>query len=168
MEQKKSKLILWTEGVSGTGIRLKGNQGLVKVCVDSGEITFDAFDGLGTEYKRREETEIAIRSNGGQGDVIFKGTFAALEKRLNVRRKYGMTQKEIRDEIAEFTGDKKGEAMRKAKIFAANICISHVSDIQLNFGWRNFGDGKKKEDRNWLEFRWTDLEGDSDTFSIIE
>jgi len=28
------------------------------------------------------------------------------------RRKYGMTLKEIRDEIAAFTGDKKGEAMR--------------------------------------------------------
>ncbi len=79
-----------------------------------------------------------------------------------------MTLKEIRDEIADFTGDKKSEAMRKAKIFAHNISISNVCQIRLSYGSRDQGDGKKLEDPKWLVFRWTDTDGDSDTFSIIE
>jgi len=84
------------------------------------------------------------------------------------RRKYGMTLKEIRDEIAAFTGDKKGEAMRKAKIFAHHISIAHVCRLRLSFGTRDHGDGTHTEDHNWLQIQWTDLDGDSDTFSIIE
>ena len=84
------------------------------------------------------------------------------------RRKYGMTLKEVRDEIAAFTGDKKGEAMRKAKIFAHNISITHVSRIRLSFGHRTDEHGSRTEDPNWLQIEWTDQEGDSDTFSIIE
>ena len=84
------------------------------------------------------------------------------------RRKYGMTLKEIRDEIAAFTGDKKGEAMRKAKIFAHNISIAHVCRIRLSFGHRTDENRRRTEDHNWLQIRWTDLDGDSDTFSIIE
>lgn len=84
------------------------------------------------------------------------------------RRKYGMTLKEIRDEIAAFTGDKKGEAMRKAKIFAHHISIAHVCRIRLSFGTRDHGDGTHTEERSHLVFRWTDLDGDQDTFSIIE
>lgn len=84
------------------------------------------------------------------------------------RRKYGMTLKEIRDEIAAFTGDKKGEAMRKAKIFAHHISITHVCRIRLSFGHRTDEHGNRTEDHNWLQIQWTDLDGDSDTFSIIE
>ena len=84
------------------------------------------------------------------------------------RRKYGMTLKEIRDEIAAFTGDKKGEAMRKAKIFAHHISIAHVCRIRLSFGHRTDEHGNRTEDHNWLQIQWTDLDGDSDTFSIIE
>jgi len=84
------------------------------------------------------------------------------------RRKYGMTLKEIRDEIAAFTGDKKGEAMRKAKIFAHNISIAHVCRIRLSFGRRTDEHGNRTEDHNWLQIQWTDLDGYSDTFSIIE
>jgi len=84
------------------------------------------------------------------------------------RRKYGMTLKEIRDEIAAFTGDKKGEAMRKAKIFAHNISIAHVCRIRLSFGHRTDEHGNRTEDHNWLQIQWTDQDGDSDTFSIIE
>ena len=84
------------------------------------------------------------------------------------RRKYGMTLKEIRDEIAAFTGDEKGEAMRKAKIFAHHISISHVCRLRLSFGHRTDEHGNRTEDHNWLQIQWTDQDGDSDTFSIIE
>jgi hypothetical protein len=85
------------------------------------------------------------------------------------RRKYGMTLREIRDEIAAFTGDKKGEAMRKAKIFAQNISLSIVSEIvSLSYGKRDNYDGTKTELPNYLIFRWRDLDGNGDTFSIIE
>lgn len=85
------------------------------------------------------------------------------------RRKYGMTLKEIRDEIAAFTGDKKSEAMRKARIFAHHVSLHHVSSIgNLRFGICKHEDGTEYENRDWLEIRWTDLDGDSDTFSIIE
>lgn len=84
------------------------------------------------------------------------------------RRKYGMTLKEIRDEIAAFTGGNKREAMRKAKIFAQHISLRHVSDFRLSFGHRTDQHGNRTEDRDWLQIRWTDLEGYSDTFSIIE
>lgn len=84
------------------------------------------------------------------------------------RRKYGMTLKEIRDEIAAFTGDKKGEAMRKAKIFAHHISIAHVCRIRLSFGNVVQPNGTRTINRNHLTFLWTDQGGDSDTFSIIE
>lgn len=84
------------------------------------------------------------------------------------RRKYGMTLKEIRDEIAAFTGDKKGEAMRKAKIFAHHISVSHVCRLSLSYGWRDQRNGTKIIDRDWLQIQWTDLDGNRDTFSIIE
>jgi len=85
------------------------------------------------------------------------------------RRKYGMTVQELRDIIVDFTGDDKREAMRKAKIFAKHISLRHVSEISsMRFGVRDKGNGIMEEDRNWLEFRWRDLEGDGDVFSIIE
>jgi len=85
------------------------------------------------------------------------------------RTKYGMTLKEIRDEIAAFTGDKKGEAMRKAKIFAHHISIAHVCRINsLRFGICKHEDGTEYENRDWLEIRYTFTDGDQDTFSIIE
>lgn len=84
------------------------------------------------------------------------------------RKKYGMTMKEVRDEIAAFTGDKKGEAMRKAKIFAHHISIANVCRLRLSFGWRSQGNGTKTIDRDWLQIEWTDLDGDRDIFSIIE
>jgi hypothetical protein len=84
------------------------------------------------------------------------------------RTKYGMTLKEIRDEIAAFTGDKKGEAMRKAKIFAHHISISHVCRLRLSYGWRRQPNGTKTIDRDWLQIEWTDLDGDRDTWSLIE
>ena len=85
------------------------------------------------------------------------------------RRKYGMPIEELRDIIADFTGDKNREAMRKAKIFAKHISLRHVSDIvSISYGHRTDEHGHRTEDRNWLQFCWQDLEGDSDIFSIIE
>jgi len=84
------------------------------------------------------------------------------------RTKYGMTLKEIRDEIAAFTGDKKGEAMRKAKIFAHHISISHVCRLRMRFGICKRQDGTEYENRDWLEIQWTDRDGDRDTWSLIE
>lgn len=84
------------------------------------------------------------------------------------RRKYGMTLKEIRDEIAAFTGDKNDEAMRKAKIFAQHISIAHVCRLRLNLGHRTDEHGNRTADHNWPQIEWTDLDGNRDTFSFIE
>ena len=84
------------------------------------------------------------------------------------RRKYGIGLQEVADEIRAFTGDTRGEAKRKARIFADNISLRHVSDIKaLRYGHRT-ENGNRTEDHNWLEIDWRDLDGDSDTFSIIE
>lgn len=85
------------------------------------------------------------------------------------RRQRGMTLQELRDRIAAFTGDKKREAMRKARIFASHISLRYVSDItRLSYGKRQFDSFDYKEDPNWLIFRWVDTDGHGDTFSIIE
>jgi hypothetical protein len=88
------------------------------------------------------------------------------------RRKYGMTLKEIRDEIAAFTGDNKSDAMAKAKIFAHHISIANVCRIRLSFGkYSRTENGETVyygENRDTLHIKWIDQDGDSDTFSIIE
>ena len=88
------------------------------------------------------------------------------------RRKYGMTLKEIRDEIAAFTGDNKSDAMAKAKIFAHHISIANVCRIRLSFGkYSRTENGEVVyygENRDTLHIQWIDQDGDSDTFSIIE
>jgi len=88
------------------------------------------------------------------------------------RKKYGMTLKEVRDEIAAFTGDKKGEAMRKAKIFTHHISISHVCRIRLSFGqYSRTKNGEVVyygENRDTLHIEYTDREGDSHHFSILD
>lgn len=102
--------------------------------------------------------------------LYLDGIVVGLEhQQREYRRKYGMPIKELRDQIAAFTGDKKREAMRKAKIFASHISLRHVSEIvSINYGHRDDEHGQRTEDHNWLEFRWRDLDGDCDTFSIIE
>lgn len=89
------------------------------------------------------------------------------------RRKYGMTLQELSDQIREFTGDTRGEAKRKAKIFADHISLRHVSEIvRISYGQYSRTENGEVvyygENRDTLHFRWTDLDGDSDTFSIIE
>lgn len=85
------------------------------------------------------------------------------------RRKYGMTLQEVADQIRDFTGNRKGEAKRKAKIMAEHISLRHVSDIvSIKYGHRTDEHGNRTEDHNWLEIEWRDLDGDRDWFSIIE
>ena len=121
---------------------------------DESENRYEASREVGTEFEYQAIVELKEK----EIDIPF----------VTDRRKYGMTLKEVRDEIADFTGDKKREAMRKAKIFATHISLSHVSGFTLSYGHQTDEHGNRTENRNWLQFRWTDLEGDSDTFSIIE
>lgn len=142
---------------------------------------WDSVESM-SEEERKDEYQYDVTENDG-GDTYevssnayegFKVIVKLETKEVEVpqatdRRKYGMPIKELRDQIAAFTGDKKREAMRKAKIFASHISLRHVSEIvSINYGHRDDEHGQRTEDHNWLEFRWRDLDGDCDTFSIIE
>lgn len=102
------------------------------------------------------------------------GVYTLDEFDRDIRRKvknYGMTIQYICDRIAEFTGDKKKEAMRKAKRFRANCCVplTEVEDFRLSFG--KYGDGHGNyygENRDTLHFYYKDSDGDSHQFSILE
>lgn len=87
-----------------------------------------------------------------------------------VRRKCGMTLQEICNRIAQFTGKKKSEAMRKAKIFRKNCAVplSKVMEIRMCFGKRTDEDGNRTEDPDWLEFKYRDTDGHGYVFSIID
>ena len=119
----------------------------------------------------RDDNEYIVSSSVYNG---YRVQVELAEKEIDVpfacdRRKYGMTLDELRDRISAFTGDKKREAMRKARIFAKHISLRHVSEItRLSYGKRQDEHGNEKEDPNWLIFRWTDTDGHGDTFSIIE
>ena len=79
-----------------------------------------------------------------------------------------MTQKQIYQQIAAFTGDWKN-ARRRVKIFADHICLRYVSEIvMIKYGHRTDEHGKRTENHNWLEIHWRDTDGDGDVFSIIE
>lgn len=133
---------------TGMNIRWAGSNGEY-CCV--GDTPFNYLHG----YHTKRDTILYIE--GLLGGIDF------------MRRRRGMTLKEVRDKIAAFTGDTKTEAMRKARIFAKNISLRHVSEIvSLRYGKRQFNDMTYKEDPNWLIFRWRDLDGDTDAFSIIE
>ena len=78
-----------------------------------------------------------------------------------------MTRKQICQQIAAFTGDWKN-ARRKTEIFDHNISIAHVCRIRLSFGHRTDEHGNRTKDHNWLQIQWTDQDGYSDTFSILD
>ena len=87
------------------------------------------------------------------------------------RRKYGMTLKEIRNEIAAFKDCSLTEATKKAETFRQNCCVplTWVVRIRLSFG--KFSDKHGNyygENRDTLHFEYTDREGDRHQFSIIE
>lgn len=77
-----SKLSLSTIGVKGCTTKRTENIGKVAVDIDNSQdyISIDAFEGQGQTYKRRELSEVEISQSG---DVIFKGTFTDLCKKLN-------------------------------------------------------------------------------------
>lgn len=86
------------------------------------------------------------------------------------RRKYGMTLKEIRDEIQAFKDCSYTEATEKAKIFSKNCCVplTWVIRIRLSFGMSEHEDGTRTENRDTLNFVYYDRDGDRHTFSILD
>lgn len=90
---------------------------------------------------------------------------------LRKEKNYGMTIQYICDRIAEFTGDKKKEAMRKAKSFRANCCVplTEIKELRLSFGKYSDGHGNYYgENRDTLHFYYKDSDGDSHQFSILD
>jgi len=103
--------------------------------------------------------------------LFLEGIIEGLAYKECVHRlKYGMTIQEVCDQIADFTGDKKTEAMRKAKIFRRNCCVplTKVVEIRLSFGKREDHDGSVTELPDYLCFRYKDSDGDGHVFSILE
>lgn len=93
-----------------------------------------------------------------------------LDRILRKDKNYGMTIQYICDRIAEFTGDKKKEAMRKAKIFRKNcrVPLTDVKDLRLSFGRTEHEDGTTTENRDTLRFRYKDSTSSEYVFSIID
>ena len=107
------------------------------------------------------------------------GTVTLTEQEIEVpyatdRRKYGMTLKEIRDEIAAFKDCSFTEATKKAETFRQNCCVplTWVVSIRLSFGkYSRTENGEVVyygENRDTLHIEYTDREGDRHQFSIIE
>lgn len=141
----------------------------------------DVIDGM-TDEERAGEYEYHVEKSSDTNDYTvgseayegYKVQVTLCEKEIDIpfaadRRKYGISIQELRDKIAAFTGNNKREAMRKAKRFAHNISLRHVSEIvNMWYGYRTDERGNRSEDPNWLVLQWRDLDGDCDTFYIIE
>lgn len=109
----------------------------------------------------------------------FQARVSLIEWEIDVpfatdRRKYGMTLKEIRDEIAAFKDCSFTEATKKAETFRQNCCVplTWVVSIRLSFGkYSRTENGEVVyygENRDTLHIEYTDREGDRHQFSIIE
>lgn len=84
---------------------------------------------------------------------------------------YGMTIQMVCDQIAEFTGDSKTEAMRKARIFRKNCCVplTKVERISLAFGRYSDEHGNYHgENRDTLHFYYRDVDGENYAFTIMD
>lgn len=87
---------------------------------------------------------------------------------------YGMSLKEIRDQIADFKSCSLKEATQNAQTFRANCCVplTQVVDIRLSFGkYSRTKDGKVEyygENRDVLNFVYYDRDGERHNFSIID
>ena len=87
---------------------------------------------------------------------------------------YGMSLKEIRDQIADFKSCSLKEATQNAQTFRANcyVPLTQVVDIQLSFGkYSRTKDGKVEyygENRDVLNFVYYDRDGERHNFSIID
>ena len=76
-----STLQICTQGIRGGCTSRPKEIGLCEVYLGGeGFVTFDAFKGTGTDYQRREETQIRIVSN--ENKEVFKGTLDQLTKKL--------------------------------------------------------------------------------------
>ena len=90
------------------------------------------------------------------------------------RRKYGMTLKEVRDEIAAFKDCSFTEATKKAETFRQNCCVplTWIVSVRLSFGkYSRTKDGKVEyygENRDVLNFVYYDRDGERHNFSIID
>lgn len=90
------------------------------------------------------------------------------------RIKYGMTLKEIRDEIADFKSCSLKEATQNAQTFRHHRCVplSQVVDIRLSFGkYSRSKAGKVEyygENRDILNIVYYDRDGERHEFSIID
>ena len=86
-----------------------------------------------------------------------------------IERKDGMTIHQVCDQIAEFTGDKRTEAMRKAKLFRQNCCVplKQVTGIRLMLGCKKVGN-LSVYNHDTLHFVYSDSDGDKHQFSILD
>lgn len=132
-----------------------------------------------TEYaisERKEQDSYRVESEAYCG---YHVTIKKEEQEIEVpyatdRTKYGMTLKEIRDEIAEFTGSSLTDATRRAQTFIKNCCVplTWVVSIRLSFGKYSKAENNEVvyygENRDTLNFDYTDREGDRHHFAIID
>lgn len=77
---KKANIDLKVTGVRGGSPSYNENKGQVITFIDSGFarsefICVDAFEGSGTDYKRREEIKITIQDRYGR---VWQGNFSEL------------------------------------------------------------------------------------------
>jgi len=68
------------QGVRGGNPQYKENVGYVSIFADNLTITADAFEGFGSDYKRREQTQITIQTN--EDGILFEGSIDDLRKIL--------------------------------------------------------------------------------------
>lgn len=110
-------------------------------------------------YDHGHKADGPYTENDFMGDILRK------------EKNYGMTIQYICDRIAEFTGDKKKEAMRKAKVFRANCCVplTEIKDLHLVFGKYSDSHGNYYgENRDTLHFYYKDSDGETHAFTIMD
>lgn len=81
---EKANIDLKVQGVRGGSPSYNENKGQVTVFIESGFsrqqfISVDAFEGIGNDYKRRDETKITIHDKYGR---VWQGNFAELSAML--------------------------------------------------------------------------------------
>lgn len=78
-----------------------------------------------------------------------------------------MKLKQVYRQIASFTGDWK-DAMRKAKVFDEN-CLVPLGDVEpISLSYGHFSYGNHEENRDTLNFLYTDKEGYKYHFCIMD
>lgn len=79
-KQFKMELAVKTQNKRGNTPLFKENLGYVSTFIDSNNvISVDNYTGIGETYKKREDAEIIVQS---EGVISFKGTFKELENEL--------------------------------------------------------------------------------------